>query len=83
MNISGNDLYTVSGSDIGVETPVEPEVTPIVETPIMSPSVDLTGIEERIDTCIYLLTALLFFTIFTWIDVRLRNSIRRMFKRHE
>lgn len=75
VDVSGNEILTnesVSGNDAA-----ESEVITEIQVQYMTGEYDAEMLVEMQKTN-YLLTALLFFTVFTWISQKLHNSVKKV-----
>lgn len=67
--------YSVSMSDI---SPGDACMLVTVSGSDVLPGAD--AILEKLDTANFLLSALLFFTVFTWAESRIKNGVRKVMK---
>ena len=74
-DISGNLSTDVSCGDVFFE-----ENIPSVDSVYSELSaVDATVLLQELHTCNYLLSALLFFTVFVWVERKIHNGVRLLF----
>lgn len=77
-DVSANEVVNVSGNDVSVgDVVTAPGVNTITEVQYMTGEYDADMLAELQQTN-YLLTALLFFTVFTWISQKLHNSVKKV-----
>lgn len=83
MTISGNDLVPVTES---AEMKLYAEVLAVeneeLETLTETTYVDMTEVCEKLDVTNATLALLTFFTIFAWVEQKIRSGVRRIMK-HE